>query len=143
MRGAAAALETVYAQVPHQRCWVNKMRNILEHVRKRDYDRVKADAQAIYGAEGRREALVAFWTFRSHWRATYPAMVKRLERGLPELLSFLTFSRSLRRSLRTTNLIERCFVEVRRRTRPTVCFLNVASVNRIIYAIFNGTNEKS
>jgi len=28
----------------------------------------------------------------------------------------------LRRKLRTTNVIERCFVEVRRRTRPMVCF---------------------
>ena len=40
-----------------------------------------------------------------------------------------------------TNVIERCFVEARRRTRPMVCFVNVASVDRIIYAIFNGLNE--
>jgi len=31
--------------------------------------------------------------------------------------------------LRTTNIIERCFVEVRRRTRPMVCFVNVQSVD--------------
>lgn len=141
--GLAAALQTVYPQVPHQRCWVHKMRNILERVRKRDYDRVKADAQAIYRAESRKEARAAFRTFRSHWKATYPAMLKRLERDLPELLSFFSFPRPLWRSLRTTNLIERCFVEVRRRTRPMVCFVNVESVDRIIYAIFNGMNEKS
>ena len=46
------------------------------------------------------------------------------------------------RKLRTTNVIERCFVEVRRRTRPMVCFVNVQSVDRIIYAIFNGFNEQ-
>jgi transposase-like protein len=40
------------------------------------------------------------------------------------------------------SLVERCFVEVRRRTRPMVCFVNVGSVDRIIYAIFNGLNEK-
>jgi transposase-like protein len=34
--------------------------------------------------------------------------------------------------LRTTNIIEHCFVEVRRRTRPMVCFVNVPSVDRII-----------
>ncbi|HET9177648.1 MAG TPA: transposase [Terriglobia bacterium] len=45
--------------------------------------------------------------------------------------------------MRTTNAIERCFVEVRRRTRPMVCFVNVESLDRIIYAIFNGINEKS
>ncbi len=125
----------------HQRCWVHKMRNILEHVRKRDHEQVKTDAQAIYRAEGRKQARAAFRVLRSHWRATYPAMVKRLERDLPELLSFFSFPRSLWRKLRTTNVIERCFVEVRRRTRPMVCFVNVASVDRIIYAIFNGMNE--
>jgi transposase-like protein len=34
--GLAAALQTVYPRVKHQRCWVHKMRNILERVRKRD-----------------------------------------------------------------------------------------------------------
>jgi hypothetical protein len=32
------------------------------------------------------------------------------------------------------------FVEVRRRTRPMVCFVNVASVDRIIYSIFHRFN---
>ena len=59
-------------------------------------------------------------------------MVRRLERDLPELLSFFAFPRHLWRKLRTTNVIERCFVEVRRRTRPMVCFVNVESVDRII-----------
>jgi putative transposase len=139
--GLAAALQTVYPRVPHQRCWVHKMRNILEHVRKRDYEAVKGDAQAIYRAESRRQAEQAFGAFRGRWRDVYAGMVKRLERDLPELLSFFRFPRQLWRKLRTTNVIERCFVEVRRRTRPMVCFVNVASVDRIIYAIFNGLNE--
>ena len=63
--GLAAALETVYPQVLHQRCWVHKMRNILEHVRKRDHEQVKKDAQAIYRAEGRKQALAAFRVRRS------------------------------------------------------------------------------
>ncbi len=49
-------------------------------------------------------------------------------------------SRHLWRKLRTTNLIERCFVEVRRRTQPMVCFVNVHSVDRIIYSIFQRFN---
>jgi len=139
--GLAAALQTVYPRVPHQRCWVHKMRNILEKVRKRDYDAVKADAQAIYRADGERRARQAFQRLRFRWRPLYPTMVRRLERDLPELLTFFRFPRHLWRKLRTTNVIERCFVEVRRRTRPMVCFVNVQSVDRIIYAIFNGLNE--
>jgi len=138
--GLAAAIQTVYPRAAHQRCWVHKMRNILEKVRKRDYDAVKTDAQAIYLADGRRQAVAAARAFCRRWRCDYPSLVKQLERDLPELLAFFRFPKHLWRKLRTTNIIERCFVEVRRRTRPMVCFVNVQSVDRIIYSIFQRFN---
>jgi putative transposase len=138
--GLAAAIQTVYPHVAHQRCWVHKMRNILEKVRRRDHDAVKADAQAIYLAESRAQAIAAFRNFRARWRRDYTSLVKQLERDLPELLSFFALPKHLWRKLRTTNIIERCFVEVRRRTRPMVCFVNVKSVDRIIYSIFQRFN---
>ena len=138
--GLAAAIATVYPRVLHQRCWVHKMRNILERVRRRDYDEVKRGAQAIYRADSRRQAEAAFRTFRQRWQHDYGSMVRQLGRDLPELLSFFSFPQHLWRKLRTTNIIERCFVEVRRRTRPMVCFVNVKSVDRIIYSIFQRFN---
>jgi putative transposase len=138
--GLAAAIQTVYPRVGHQRCWVHKMRNILEHVRKRDYDQVKQGAQAIYRADSRTQAQAAFRRFRARWLRDYGPMVRRLERDLPELLSFFSLPRHLWKKMRTTNVIERCFVEVRRRTRPMVCFVNIKSVDRIIYSIFQRFN---
>jgi putative transposase len=138
--GLAAAIQTVYPRVEHQRCWVHKMRNIVEGGRKRDRDELKADAQAIYQAGSKKEAEVAFRTFKLRWRKEYQGMVKRLQQDLPELLAFFNEPRSLWRKVRTTNIIERCFVEVRRRTRPMVCFVNVKSVDRIIFSIFNRFN---
>jgi putative transposase len=138
--GLAAAIQTVYPRVAHQRCWVHKMRNILDKVRKRDHDAVKTGAQAIYLAEGLRSSQAAARAFCRRWRRDYPSMVRQLERDLPELLAFFRFPKHLWRKLRTTNIIERCFVEVRRRTRPMVCFVNVQSVDRIIYSIFQRFN---
>lgn len=138
--GLAAALQTVYPRVPHQRCWVHKLRNVLSAVRRRDHAAVKADAQAIYQAASRREAEALAQALARHWQAMYPKVVQSLLRDLPELLAFFGCPRPLWRKLRTTNIIERCFVEVRRRTRPMVCFVNVQSVERIIYAIFNRFN---
>jgi putative transposase len=74
-------------------------------------------------------------------KSTYPSLVRRLERDLPELLTCFDFPQLLWRKLRTTNAIERCFVEVRRRTRPMVLFTNLQSVERILYAIFYRFNE--
>jgi putative transposase len=139
--GLAAALQVVYPGVPHQRCWVHKMRNICEAVRRRDHDQVKQDAQEIYYAASLAEARQAFRRFQRNWQAVYPRVVKSLEKDLPELLNFYSFPQPLWKKLRTTNAIERCFVEVRRRTRPMVVFTNVQSVDRIIYAIFNRFNE--
>src|ERR1039457_2888623 len=102
--------------------------------------RSKLNAQAIYRADGRVQAQAAARAFCQRWRTAYPRMVGQLERDLPELLSFFRFPRHLWKKLRTTNLIERCFVEVRRRTRPMVCFVNVQSVDRIIYSIFQRFN---
>jgi transposase-like protein len=139
--GLARAIETVYPRARHQRCWVHKMRNILEKVRRRDESQVKAEAQKIYLAHNAAGARRAFERFRFHWRSRYPAMVRQLERDLPELLHFFALPPHLCRKLRTTNVIERCFVEVRRRTRPMVVFTNVESVDRIIYAIFSRFNQ--
>ena len=139
--GLARALETVYPRARHQRCWVHKMRNILEKVRRRDEKHVKTQAQKIYLAENAVAARRAFARLRFQWRSRYPAMVRQLERDLPELLQFFALPRHLWRKLRTTNIIERCFVEVRRRTSPMVVFTNVESVDRIIYAIFSRFNE--
>ena len=124
--GLAAALQTIYPRVAHQRCWVHKLRNLVGAVRRRDQAAVKADAQAQ--------------AFARRWRKAYPALVRRLLQDLPELLAFFQCPRSLWRRVRTTNVIERCFVEVRRRTRPMVCFVNVQSVARIIFSIVNRFN---
>ena len=90
----------------------------------------------MYLAEDRKQARAAFRSFKLRWQAEYPTMVKQLEKDLPDLLAFFSFPKYLWKQLRTTNIIERCFVEVRRRTRPVVCFVNVQSVDRIIYSIF-------
>ncbi|MEW6282566.1 MAG: IS256 family transposase [Candidatus Eremiobacterota bacterium] len=138
--GLAAALQTVYPRVAHQRCWVHKLRNLLGAVRRRDHAAVKADAQAIYRAGSRQEAEALARQFEHRWQAICPSVVARLLRDLPELLAFFHCPRRLWRRLRTTNLIERSLVEVRRRTRPMVCVVNVQSVERIVFSISNRFN---
>ena len=74
--GLGAAIQTVYPRALHQRCWVHKMRNILEKVKKRDYEQVKADAQAIYQAENRKQAQAAGRRFCRRWQRNYPSLVR-------------------------------------------------------------------
>jgi transposase-like protein len=51
------------------------------------------------------------------YRTAYPSAMAVIETDLPALVSHLRFPSEHRKRIRTTNLLERTFVEVRRRTK--------------------------
>ncbi len=140
--GLHAALDVVYPYVPRQLCWVHKLRNVCNYLRKSQMEECMAGARAIYQAQTRRVAVRAYWLWAKRWRAEAPKAVACLERDLEALLAFLACPVAHHKKVRTTNIIERCFREVRRRTRPMTCFNNDASCERIIYAVFSHLNRK-
>ncbi len=140
--GLRGALKFIYPHARQQRCWVHKLRNVANQVRKKDQPEVIAGARAIYQAATRREARVAFRQWQARWSPVYPKAVACLERDLEELLAHLDYPAGLRSKLRTTNAIERCFREVRRRTRPMSAFTNEASCERIVYALIAHMNAQ-
>lgn len=140
--GLIAALKFIYPHAHHQRCWVHKLRNVANQVRRRDQQHVIAGARAIYQAKTRREAVAASVIWKRRWQALYPKAVACLEKDLQELLAHMHYPASLRPKLRTTNAIERCFREVRRRTRPMSAFCNDASCERITYALVAHMNAQ-
>jgi putative transposase len=139
-KGLHAALDVVYPYVNRQRCWVHKLRNVANKVPRRHQTACLQQARTIYQAPTKREALRQFHRWERRWHTTAPTAVACLREDLDELLTFLDFPAAQRVKLRTTNVIERCFREVRRRTRPIGCFTNAASCDRIIYAIFHRLN---
>ena len=159
-KGLLNALEVVYPRIPRQHCWAHKTRNVLDKVKKVDQEKVKRDLHRISYAKNRQLATQAYWAFCQKYRKVYPEAVKSLESEINDLLSFYEVKLSseerkgrdaqelekaqeaLWRRIRTTNLIERAFVEVKRRTRPMGIFGNRSSMERILYAVFFHYNSK-
>ncbi len=140
--GLHAALLEVYGDVPRQRCWAHKLRNVASRLRRANQEACLKEAKAIYLAETRREAVKRFWDWARTWRAIEPKAVACLEKDLEELLSVFAVPSAHRRRVRTTNVIERFFRDVRRRTRPMGCFQNAASAERVLYFLAARYNEK-
>jgi transposase-like protein len=158
--GLRNALEVVYPRVARQHCWAHKTRNVLDKVKKADQEKVKKDLQRISHGKNRQAATQAYWSFCQKYRKAYPGAVKSLESEIEDLLSFYQVKLSskerqglgakeiqkaqmaLWRKIRTTNLIERAFREVKRRTRPMGVFVNRNSMERILYAVFFHYNSK-
>ena len=138
--GLRAALPVVFPQVPQQLCWAHKMRNIAGKVGRHDGSCV-AEASTIYRAGSKAEALRRFRQWQQHWQQRRPTAVACVEANLEALLNFLDLPQGHWRKTRTTNVIERAFREVRRRTRPMSSFTNRASCDRIIYGVISHLNS--
>ncbi len=141
-RGLHAALDLVYPHVPRQSCWVHVLRNVAQRLRVRDRARCLQMARQIYQARSRPAAERALHQWRHAWQKTAPAAVACLLREWEALLAFYVVPHHDWRRVRTTNAIERAFREIRRRTRPMTCFTNLASCDRITYAVIHALNER-
>lgn len=142
-KGLINALQTVLPDIPMQRCWAHKTRNITDKVRRADRDRLKRDIRLIYNAATVRQARSAARRFADRWQSRYPRAVDCLKYDLDELLQFLKLGDpDWYERTRTTNAIERRFREVRRRTRPMGVFSDKTSVERILYAVFSHLNQE-
>jgi putative transposase len=140
--GLHAALQIVYPKILTQRCWAHETRNILDKVKKHDQQEVKKALNRISHTLTQRRATEGYWRFASRWRKAYPTAVACLEKDLDQLLHFFQIKRpELWSRLRTTNLIERSFREVRRRTRPMGVMANTQSLQRIVFAVFHHLNQ--
>jgi putative transposase len=135
--GLLAALPMVFPNIPVQRCWAHKIRNVLDKVRKADRPRFKRDLHAIMNARNEPQARSAARRLADRWQELYPKAVDCLRNDLDELLTCFRYKDpAKRKAVRTTNAIERRFREVRRRTRPMGVFQDRTSMDRILFAVF-------
>ena len=134
--GLISVLPEVYPNIPLQRCWAHKVRNILDKVPRKKQAVVKKGLRKIYDAPNLVEAQRALGRWARSWIGKYPKAVSCLQDDIEDLLTCFHFADpEFRRAIRTTNAIERRFREVRRRTRPMGVFSNRTSVERILYAV--------
>jgi hypothetical protein len=117
--GFWSALEQVYPDTTHQRCWFHKMGNVLAALPKSLQGKAKADLQAIWMAETQKDALRAFERFVSRYKAKYPKATEKLLKDRDALLAFYAFPAEHWVHLRTTNPIESTFATVHHRTTRT------------------------
>jgi putative transposase len=140
--GLLAALPTVLQNIPVQRCWAHKIRNVLDKVRKADQPKVKRALHKVMNAANAPAARSAARRFAERFQDQYPTAVACLRNDLDELLTCFHYKSEVqRRAVRTTNAVERRFREVRRRTRPMGTFQDKTSMDRILFAVFTHENK--
>jgi transposase-like protein len=115
--GLRRAVGEVWARTAVQRCGVHKLRNLERKAPKHVLDELRADFHRIVYAASAEAARAAWTAFERAWGKRCPGVVKSLQEGGAELLTFFSFPKAQWKTLRTTNSIERLNEEFRRRVK--------------------------
>ena len=114
--GFWSALNQIYPETRHQRCWFHKMGNVLDKLPKSLLTKAKHQLQSIWMAPTREQAFKEFDQFIASYQAKYPKATECLQKDKDVLLAFYDFPAEHWAHLRTTNPIESTFASVRHRT---------------------------
>ena len=104
--------------VRHQLCLVHHLRRIKARIAAPDWKAFHADFIAIFWANGPEAARQALGRLEAGWAKRYPTAVRLILEGFEGHTRFFTEAPKLWSLLRSTNLLERFILELRRRLRP-------------------------
>jgi putative transposase len=125
-----------------QRCVVHFERNILAHVPASETSEVAEDLKAVFKVRRPKTAKALAEEFVELYGKHFPKAVSVFEAGIEEALTYLSYPGSHHAKLRTTNMLERLFEEVKRRTRVVGVFPNETSASTLATEIALRSSEE-
>jgi transposase-like protein len=140
--GLIAAVRQAWPHSLRQRCLAHKKRNILDKVPDSARDEVKAALNNIYYADTREVADLLTTRFLETYGERFPSAAACFADDLEACLSFLKCPSIHHSRIRTTNLLERAFVEQRRRTKTIPRFFDERSCLKLVFATLWQASER-
>jgi len=125
--GIKAAVWGELSGVDWQRCIVHFERNVLSHVPASSMTEIAEDLKAIFKVRREKTAHILVEEFVELYGGRFPKAVSIFEAGISDALTYLSYPGGHHARLRTTNMLERLFKEVKRRTRVVGVFPNETS----------------
>ena len=134
--GIWKAARELWPDALEQRCTIHALRNVTSKLPERHHPEVKARWWKLFDeARSPGEARQQLQALIGDYQAAYPSAMAVIERDLDQLVTHLRFPSEHRKRIRTTNLLERTFVEVRRRTKVIGRFPGETSALSLIWAV--------
>ena len=139
--GIEEEIKQLYPRADFQLCTIHASRNFESHVRVQDRNEIDSDLKGIFLSRSREDAIDQFNAFKNKWSSRYPRPVYNMEKNLGILLRYYDYPESIRRSIHSTNLIERMNKEIRRRIKIIDSLPSEESAMKIIYLRSAEINE--
>jgi putative transposase len=130
------AIENKFSQSKRQRCVKHKMENVLSYIPKKQQEQIQPELKAIFYQTNREKAEQTAAAFVTKYENIYPTAIACLQRDLNACMTFYEFPEEHWRFIRTNNIIERLFCEVKKRSKKmAAAFRNEDSCLLLFYAV--------
>jgi putative transposase len=134
--GIWKAVRELWPAAERQRCTVHALRNLTSKLSERHHNEVKARYwQILDDAASVGEAKTGLLALAGDYERSYPSAARVITDNVEQLVAHLRFPLVHRKRTRSTNLLERTFVEVRRRTKVIGRFPGETSALSLIWAV--------
>jgi len=141
--GIKAAVAGELPGAEWQRCTVHFQRNVLSHVPSSSMSEVAEDLSAIFKVSRHKTAEALAEEFVSLYEESYPKAVSIFKAGLCDALTYLSYPGTHHARIRSTNMLERLFKEVKwRTTRVVGVFPNERSASTLATEIVLRSSEE-
>lgn len=140
-KGLVSAIKKVFQNASWQRCQFHFSRNIVNHVPKRYQAGLASELSEMFNELALSAARDKKNQIIEEYKDISAKAMQTLEEGFDEAMNVMCLPEKYRKSLRTTNIIERENQELRRREKVIRIFPNVASVERLLGAILLDHHE--
>ena len=135
------AIENKFSKSKRQRCVKHKMENVLSYIPKKQQAQIQPELKAIFYQTNREKAEQTVAAFVAKYESIYPTAIACLQRDLNACLTFYEFPEEHWKFIRTTNIIERLYCEVKKRShKMAAAFRNEDSCLLLFYAIVRSLN---
>lgn len=130
------AIRLKFAASQRQRCVMHKMENVLSYVPQKQREQIEPELKALFYQKSRQEADQEVAAFIEKYQRVYPTAIECLQRDLDACLTFYSCPKEHWKTIRTNNVIERLFGEVKRRShKMAAAFRNEGSCVLLFYAV--------
>lgn len=140
--GLIRAFEECFPKSLRQRCLVHKKRNILGKVPQDVCSEMKAHLNAVYYAPRLEAGQAQAEDFINRFGSLYPSAVKCFQEDLDACLNHLRCPVEHRKSITSTNLLERAFGEEKRRSKVLPRFFDEKSCLKLAFATLFRASQK-
>lgn len=132
--GLIRAVETCFPRAQRQRCLVHRLRNLRSKAPETQWSEIAIRARACYEAASPALATLLRDDFVQTYGRELPALVQCFTDDFEACIAHLRFPLRHRKVIRTTNLLERLFLEARRRTKVIPHAFGERPVLKLLYA---------